>query len=104
MKFPRKSAEKICFASLLLALAGCDDIDASLPHAFGGNEVPPEVLAEPRAVQVPSGSVAPTWQRLGDVPFKPKDFTPQPMIDASKKEMQTDRAQAEAMQQQYEDQ
>jgi hypothetical protein len=104
MKFRHESVEKIALALLLLALASCDDIEASLPHAFGGNEVPPEVMAEPRAVQVPAGPANTTWQRLGDVPFKPKDFTLPPMIDASKKEMQNDRTEAEGMQQQYENQ
>jgi hypothetical protein len=91
---------KITMALIVLSLASCGD--ARLPKVFGGSEVPSEVLNEPRAVPAPPPQTGPTvWPRLGDVPSKPKDFTPQLTIDAAKQEMQNDRADAERLQQDY---
>ena len=92
MKYYLKSAGKISAAALFLGLCSC-----------GGN-VPPDVLAAPRAVQVPQGPADTSWQRLGDVPNRPKDFTPQKMIDASRREMKRDRDEAQDRQQDYENQ
>lgn len=91
------------FASLglLLSLAACGDDDVKIPKVFG-SEVPPEVLAEPRPVPaLPPQIDNKDWPLLGAVPARPKDFTPQPTIDAAKSEMQQDRANAERLQQNY---
>jgi hypothetical protein len=107
MEFYSKSAlfQKICVAGFLLVLTSCGMVDDNdLPHVFSGNEVPPEVLAEPRVVTTPSKPVDTTWQRLGDMPFKPKNFTPQPTVDAAKRELENNRAAADKEGQDYENQ
>jgi hypothetical protein len=37
--------------------------------------------------------------RLGDVPSKPEDFTPDKLIDQSKQEMENDRTEAQKLKQ-----
>lgn len=90
MKLPRKKT--LVTGLCLLALAGCDSGD--LPHVFGSNEVPPDVMAEPRAVTVPSDAEVQgqNWMRLGDVASMPKDFTPQDQIQQSKQQLINDRS------------
>ena len=89
---------------LLLALTSCSDSDVKLPHVFSGNEVPPEVMSEPRAVPVPAAEPDRTsWPLVGTVPSKPRDFTPQPTIDATKTEMENDRNDAELLQHEYQE-
>lgn len=90
-------------ALFLLALTSCGGADIKLPKVFGDSEVPPEVLQEPRPVPVPPPPAAEpeVWPRLGDVPPRPKDFTPQPVINAAKSEMERDREAAERLQQDY---
>ena len=91
-------------AFLLLALASCSDRDVKLPHVFSGNEVPPEVMSEPRTVPVPTSEPDRTsWPLVGTVPSKPKDFTPQSTIDATKTEMENDRNDAQLLQHQYQE-
>ncbi len=87
-------------AFFLFALAGCESLD--LPHVMGGNEVPPEVIAQPRVVTTPApGSVENSpWMRLGDVPSAPRDFTSQTLIDQTAQEMRDDRTEAEKLKQQ----
>jgi hypothetical protein len=92
---------KIPTALFLLALASCSDSEIKLPKVFGGSEVPQEVLDEPRVVPVPSPQNQATWPRLGDVPTMPRDFSPQPTINAARREMQSDRSDAERLQQDY---
>lgn len=77
------------------------NIDVGLPKVFG-SEVPDEVLKEPRAVPVPPppGDTV-VWPKLTSVPFRPKDFTPEPVIEQTKKEMQNDRDAARLLQQNY---
>ncbi len=94
-------------AVLTLAVAGCGLEDkVHVPHMFGGNEVPPEIMAEPRVVPTPSQDqilrAQETWPRLGDVPSMPKNFTPQPVINASKIQMENNRAIGDALRQEYE--
>lgn len=86
----------------MLSLASCSDSDVKLPKVFG-NEVPPEVLAEPRVVPTaPLSTDSPgSWPLLGDVPPRPKDFTPPPLINAAKTEMENDRDEARRLQQDY---
>jgi hypothetical protein len=68
-------------------LAACDSIGA--PHVFGDNEVPQEVVQRPRAVKSLSQDKidAAEWQRLGDVPAAPKNFTSQELINQTKQQM-----------------
>jgi hypothetical protein len=84
---------------LLMVAAGCDSIE--LPHVFSGNEVPPEVMAEPRVVETPAPGAVQTapWMRLGDVPSKPGDFTSDALILQTKQEMMNDRNDAERLKQ-----
>jgi hypothetical protein len=94
---------KALYAALfLLLLAGCEQVEqVELPHVFSGNEVPPEVMSQPRVVTVPPPRAAQndTWMRLGDVPAAPKNFTPAPMIEQTKQEMKDDRAEADQLKQ-----
>ncbi len=97
MKFAMKSALiKLTVAGLCLWLpmACTDDGTPKVPHVFGSNEVPPDILNEPRLVTsaAPNASAKAAWPLLGNVPSKPKDFTPLPMIDQTKGELETDRA------------
>jgi hypothetical protein len=87
---------------LLLSLAGCSDSDIQLPKVFG-NEVPEEVLDQPRVVPTaPLTTDSPSsWPLLGNVPPRPKDFTPPPLINATKTEMENDRDEARQLQQDY---
>jgi hypothetical protein len=84
----------------LFALLGCDSKD--LPHVFSGNEVPPEVMAEPRAVTVPPPAAVQnqSWMRLGDVPSMPKNFTPEDQIEQSKQQLVNDGVVAGELRQQ----
>jgi hypothetical protein len=83
----------------VLFIAGCADNVLDLPVVFGGNEVPSDVMGAPRLVTGPSSENAgtPGWPRVGDVPKRPKNFTPQPMIDQSKQELIDDRKGGEAI-------
>jgi hypothetical protein len=104
MSSPSVSAfsAKTLIALCLLGLASCSDTDVKVPKVFGGSEVPPEVLNEPRVVPVPPPAPEQrVWPLLGDVPSRPRDFTPQPTINAAKAQMENDRDQAEQMQQDY---
>ena len=75
-----------------------------MPHMFGGNEVPPDVMAAPRAVAAPSAELQAdtTYPRLGDIPAKPKDFPPPQALDLIKRDLARDRAEGNALKQQYE--
>ena len=64
-----------------------------------GSEVPPEVLSQPRVVPSPVETKGErVWPLLGSTPSRPKDFTPQPLIDAAKAEMANDRNDAGVLQ------
>ena len=109
MKLRRESAfiRGLAAGFLLLVLAACEDTDMtdiSLPHVFGDNEVPADVAHEPRKVAIPAAGAIEnaTSPRLGDVPSKPKDFTPVPMIYQTMEEMETHRRAAEALKYDYE--
>lgn len=89
-------------AALWLGLAACSDSDLALPKVFG-TEVPEETLKAPRVVPVPpqTQSDSSDWPLLGKVPSKPKDFTPQPMIDAAKSQMKGDWSHAQRLEEDY---
>ncbi|MDD3029016.1 MAG: hypothetical protein PHS57_01855 [Alphaproteobacteria bacterium] len=54
-------------------LAGCDRVH--IPRLFSPDEVPGDVKEEPLTVRLPAETEGDDqWPRLGDVPFKPKDF------------------------------
>lgn len=99
MKSKLKSAfitlRDITFVSLLLTGCGGNG-PSTLPHVFSGSEVPSDVLLEPRLVPVPkTGDISDqSWPRLGDVPAKPKTFSPQPVLEQSVDELEFDRTQA----------
>lgn len=92
-----------CFllACGLTGLAACSQPDINLPKVFG-SEVPDEVLNEPRPVPSPPPTTGDQqWLLIGAVPPHPKDFTPQPVIDAAKQEMAADRAEGSQLQKDY---
>lgn len=94
-------------AGLSLVLSGCSSLgldEIKMPHVFGGSEIPDAVLHEPRVVAVPSAQEMenPAWSRLGDVPAKPTNFTPQPIIQDTMRAMEQDREAALLRQQEVE--
>ena len=91
-----------CVSGLLLT--GCSSLDnVRVPHIFGANEVPPAVVAQPRLVESMPAEEAQqgTWPRLGDVPVKPVNFTPAPVILVTKEQMDTDRQAAKEEKRDY---
>ena len=78
-------------------MAGCETLgvrDVTLP-----DQVPAAVKAEPMLVEkAPPAAADQPWPRLGDVPFKPKDFSPKPVYDHYMNEMEFHRAEAQAAQ------
>ncbi len=85
MKRLPKSA--VISAFLLAALAGC----------YSSNEVPQNVLNEPRAVSPPPIATNASWPRLGDVPARPKDFPVPAAVDQQKRDMEDDRAEGKVI-------
>lgn len=82
------------FASLILFgacffLAGCGQF--GLPDLTRHDEIPPKVKAQPRLVEVPPLPTDATYPRLGDVPFKPNNFSPKPIYNHYMNEMEFDR-------------
>ncbi len=92
-------------------LGGCASIEnVYIPNVFGDDEVPEEVKAQPGFIVIegePEEAIEPviidekesadgeSWPRLGDVPFKPKDFTPPEEYDQTMAKMENDRAEAD---------
>ncbi len=77
-------------------LAGCDSIH--VPNLFGHDEVPDEVKAQPRLVETPPPSLDEiNWPRLGDVPFKPRNFSAKALYDRSMEELESERVEAETI-------
>jgi hypothetical protein len=95
MKTNFKSASIVQFSAclILLVITSCDQMQYEPPHVFGGSEVPDETLNQPRLVTTPTADAMAnlTWPRLGDVPAKPTNFTPQPILNQSVREMETNR-------------
>ncbi|HEU0117456.1 MAG TPA: hypothetical protein VFR09_02380 [Alphaproteobacteria bacterium] len=91
-------------AALVLCLSACGE-NNDMPKVFGGNEIPKDVLNEPRVVQKPSQEqlANKTWPRLGDVPSMPKTFSPAPVTDQAITDMENERKQAEVVKEQYEE-
>jgi hypothetical protein len=82
----------MCFLSLL-CLSGCDSL--GLRDLFAQDQVPPAVKSEPMLVStIPPTTKEQTWPRLGDVPFKPKDFSPQIVNDHYMNELEYHRDEA----------
>lgn len=106
MKSKIKSAIiTVCAAAIpLFFLSACGD-GGSLPHVFGGIEVPDDVQNQPRVVVTPKEkdlSDKP-WPQLGSaVPSKPTNFSPKPVLDQALREMEFDRSQAQIIRRQYE--
>lgn len=91
----RRFASSIVFAAAFFVLAGCDAL--GIPDLTRHDEVPPAVRAEPRLVGSPTADVQESgWPRLGDVPAKPKDFSPPPVYGHYMDELDYDRGEAEA--------
>jgi hypothetical protein len=87
-------ASSIVFLPCFFLLAGCGGI--YVPNVFGHDEVPDEIKAQPRLVEAPTPQADDTeWPRLGDVPFKPKDFSPKPVYDHYMNELEYHRSEAE---------
>jgi hypothetical protein len=93
MKFSA-SALSIALMFSFFLLAGCETLH--LPNLTHHDEVPPEVKAQPMLIATPPPQGDPAgWPRLGDVPFKPKDFSPQPVYDHYMDELEFHRDEAE---------
>lgn len=87
---------------LIGVLPGCTWMqDMGAPHVYGPNEVPPEVLAQPRLVAhaLPAGPTE-SYPRLSDVPPRPKDFSPQPLVEQTQEQLEAQRDEALLMKQQ----
>jgi hypothetical protein len=91
-KSPTFFAKNILLAAALCGIAGC----SSMPHVFGGDEVPEGALNAPRVVEkpTPEAEANQIWPRLGDVPSKPDDFSTPGAINQSMTEMESDRTAA----------
>jgi hypothetical protein len=85
---------KAILVGAAFSLMGCDQV--SLPHVWGPNEVPPEVVAAPTPLDMPPPAERQTgqWMRLGDIPSRPKDFPTPSDINAAKQGMEEDRTDA----------
>lgn len=93
MKNPIRASSIVSLACFFL-LVGCESI--YVPKIFGEDEVPPEVKAQPRLVEVaPPASDQDKWPRLGDVPSKPKDFSTKSEYDQSMDRLLEDRQASE---------
>ena len=89
----------------MLAATGCSTMsNVRVPHIFGANEVPPDVISTPRLVETaPSDETQQeSWPRLGDVPSKPTNFTGPVLVTETKAEMNGDRLAAQAVKRDYE--
>ncbi|MDD3371130.1 MAG: hypothetical protein PHE27_04810 [Alphaproteobacteria bacterium] len=77
-------------------MSACSSVH--IPRIFGDDEVPQSVKDAPRTVEPPQfltdGDVSP---RLGDVPFKPKDFSTKPAYNQSMDDLETLRIEGEAV-------
>jgi len=78
-----------------LFLSACDSL--GIRDILAPDQVPQMAKDEPRIVAAPP-PVAPEtpWPRLGDVPFKPNDFSTKPVYDHYMDELTDDRIGAEA--------
>jgi len=93
MKMKFFASSIVVLASFFL-LCGCESI--YIPNFFGDDEVPDEVKEQPRFVEIPmTEEEAKTWPRLGDVPSKPKDFSPKPVYEKSMDDLALERLAAE---------
>ena len=98
MKF-LKPALSILFCCWLLV--GCESLGIRDPFLY--DQVPPDVKAEPRLVALPPPvSQTTPWPRLGDVPFKPHDFSTKPVYDHYMSELEFDRAESQTARTQLE--
>ena len=93
------SIAPIVLIAVFFLLAACEDI--TVPHPFALDQVPPDVKAEPRLVTVPPALEDNTpWPLVGNVPFKPNDFSPKPAYNHYMNELEFDRAEAGATKEQ----
>jgi hypothetical protein len=89
---------------LLLCLTSCDSL--GIRDIFARDQVPPDVKAAPLQVASPAPipeDAPKVWPRLGDVPFKPKDFSPPPVYNQNMDELEFQRAEAGADKMRVED-
>ena len=91
----RMKLPSLCLFGLLL-LTGCDSFDSI--RLFHHDEVSPEARAAPRLVpSAPPSTDETPWPRLGDVPFKPQDFSTKPVYEQDMIDLAAERdAAAEA--------
>ena len=87
-------ALSIALVCAALFLSGCEM--GVIPDITRYDYVPPEVKAQPRLVETPPPlSPDQAWPRLGDVPFKPKDFSPKPVYLHYMDELDFERVEAQ---------
>jgi len=98
MKITFGALSIVSLASIIL-LAGCESIQSiHIPNLLSSeDEVPDEVKDQPRFVEIPlTPEEEAAWPRLGDVPFKPKDFSTPSAYNKTMNELKQDRVEAEA--------
>jgi hypothetical protein len=100
MKINHNARSIAGFAFLLPILAGCEAV--GLPDLMAHDEVPSEIKAMPRDVAVPTEADLAAWPRLGDVPAKPKTFSPKPVYEQAMDELLYEREEGERMRQEAE--
>ncbi len=79
---------------MIACFTGCDQLE--MRDVLAPDQVPPKVRAAPRLVETPPpiAEQAP-WPRLGDVPFRPKDFSTKQDDQKDMDELSADRVQGE---------
>ncbi|MFA5040844.1 MAG: hypothetical protein WC464_04330 [Bdellovibrionales bacterium] len=92
-------ASSIVYFMSFFLLVGCESISSiHIPNFLGEDEVPDDVKNQSRFVEVEDDREDnKEWPRLGDVPFKPKDFTPKAEYNQSMTELDNQREEAEAL-------
>jgi hypothetical protein len=87
MKF-LTSAPSILLA--LLLLTGCDSLN--IPNPLRHDQVPDPIKEQPLIVEkAPPVPAKTPWPLLGEVPTRPKDFSPKPVYDHYMDELEYER-------------
>ncbi len=84
---------QVLFVTAMFLLCGCEEL--GLHNPLAEDQVPDRVKEQPLLVErasPPPDDAA--WPRLGDVPFKPKDFSPKLVYDHYMNELEFDRAES----------
>jgi len=87
-------ASSILWVLAFVLLTGCQDL--GIRDYFADDQVPADIKAQPRLVATPPPETADAtgWPRLGDVPFKPNDFSPKVVYNHYMNELEFHRDEA----------